>query len=144
MGAPLSWDAGRLDGTPWQGIRFLSIEFFQGSAFPAVVTAHLNQPDDRLTADDVAIGGGRRLPAPDREVLIDQPGVDGHTVVIRFRGFGDHSPYTISCPAAAARRCTRSSPPPSSASRSTARSATAATPRTRRAAHPRSRRPSTC
>ena len=41
---PCSWDGGRLDGTPWQGIRYLSIEFHEGAEYPAVVTAHLNQP----------------------------------------------------------------------------------------------------
>jgi hypothetical protein len=88
--APLSWDGGRLDGTPWQGIRYLSIEFREGDAHPAIVTAHLNRPVGTLTKDDVVVDGGRRLPVPTHEIALS-----GTTVVISFRGFGDHSPYTV-------------------------------------------------
>ena len=87
---PLTWEERRLEGTPWQGIRFLSIAFQEGAEFPAVVTAHLNRPADALTADDVVVSGGRRLPVPPYEV-----DVSGSSVIIRFRGFGDHSPYTV-------------------------------------------------
>jgi hypothetical protein len=88
--APLSWSGGRLDGTPWQGIRFLSIEFQEGAEFPATVTAHLNQPVGSLAADDVVVRGGRRLPVPPHSVALS-----GHTVTIGFRGLGDHSPYVV-------------------------------------------------
>ena len=88
--APLSWEGGRLDGTPWQGIRYLSIEFHEGAEFPAVVTAHLNRPVGSLTAEDVAVTGGRSIPVPPYEVDFDTREVE-----IRFRGFGDHSPYTV-------------------------------------------------
>ena len=87
---PLSWDGGRLDGTPWQGIRYLSIKLQQGVEFPAVLTAHLNQATTGLSADDVAVTGGRRLPVPEHVIEF---GAD--TVIVRFRGHGDHSPYTI-------------------------------------------------
>lgn len=88
--APLLWDGGRLDGTPWQGIRFLSIEFHEGAEHPAVVTVHLNRPVGSLTADDVVVTGGRRLPVPVHEIAF---GADA--VVLSFRGFGDHSPYAV-------------------------------------------------
>ena len=88
--APLNWDGGRLDGTPWQGIRYLSIKLEQGAEFPAVVTAHLNQATAGLTDDDIAVTGGRRLPVPAHVIEF---GPD--TVIVRFRGHGDHSPYTI-------------------------------------------------
>jgi len=88
--APLSWSGGRLDGTPWQGIRYLSIEFDEGAEFPAVVTAHLNRPVGSLSEDDVVVSGGRRLQPPEHEVELV-----GRSVVVRFRGFGDHSPYTV-------------------------------------------------
>ena len=88
--APLSWDGGRLDGTLWQGIRYLSIAFDPGGAFPATVTAHLNQPVGSLTEDDVVVRGGRSLPVPPYEVSFGT-----RTVRIRFRGLGDHSPYTV-------------------------------------------------
>ncbi len=94
-GAPLSWDAGRLDGTPWQGIRFVSIAFFEGAEFPAVVTVHLNQPATGLTAADFDVRGGRRLPPPAHEILVDRPDLDDHTAVVRFRGIGDHAAYAI-------------------------------------------------
>jgi hypothetical protein len=88
--APLSWDGGRLDGTPWQGIRYLSIAFDPGGAVPATVTAHLNRPVGSLTEDDVVVRGGRRLPVPPYEVSFGT-----RTIRIRFRGLGDHSPYTV-------------------------------------------------
>ena len=88
--APLSWDGGRLDGTPWQGIRFLSIEFHEGDEHPAIVTAHLNRPVGSLTADHVLVTGGRRLPVPPYEIAFA-----GNTVTINFRGIGDHSPYAV-------------------------------------------------
>ena len=89
--APLSWnEAQLLDGTPWQGIRYLSIEFREGEEHPAIVTAHLNQPVGSLTADHVVVSGGRRLSVPRYEVEFT-----GSSVVLSFRGFGDHSPYTV-------------------------------------------------
>lgn len=88
--AALSWDGGRLDGTPWQGIRYLSIAFDEGGEHPATVTAHLNQAVGSLTRDDVLVRGGRRLPVPPYDVALA-----GHTVTVRFRGLGDHSPYTV-------------------------------------------------
>lgn len=87
---PLTWTGGRLDGTPWQGIRFLSIEFDEGGPFPAIVTAHLNRPVGSLTAAQVVIGGGRRTPPPAHEITLA-----GSTIEVRFRGYGDHSPYTV-------------------------------------------------
>lgn len=89
-GAPLSWNGGRLDGTDWQGIRYLSIEFHEGAEFPAIVTAHLNRPAGALSPDDVVVSGGRRLPPPPHQVEIG-----GAEAVVRFRGLGDHSPYAI-------------------------------------------------
>jgi hypothetical protein len=88
--APLTWDGGRLDGTPWQGIRYLSIAFDPGGAHPATITAHLNRPVGSLTPEDVVVRGGRRLPVPPYKVAFA-----GHDVTIRFRGLGDHSPYTV-------------------------------------------------
>ena len=93
--APLSWDGGRLDGTPWQGIRYLSIELDEGAEFPAVLRVHLNRPPGELAPDDVVVGGGRRLPPPAHEVTIDASQADDPAAVIRFRGFGDHSPYAV-------------------------------------------------
>jgi len=88
--AVLNWDGARLDGTPWQGIRYLSIEFHDEGEFPAVVTAHLNRPVGSLAAEDVVVSGGRRLPVPSYEVA-----VAGNEAVVRFRGLGDHSPYVV-------------------------------------------------
>lgn len=87
---PLTWDGGRLDGTSWQGIRYLSIAFDPGGAHPATVTANLNRPVGSLTREDVVVRGGRRLPVPPYEVAFA-----GRAVTIRFRGLGDHSPYTV-------------------------------------------------
>lgn len=36
-GAPLDWSGARLDGTQWQGIQFLSIEFAPDTPFPATL-----------------------------------------------------------------------------------------------------------
>jgi hypothetical protein len=88
--APLTWDGGRLDGTPWQGIRYLSIDFDPGGEHPATVVAHLNRPVGTLTPEHVLVRGGRRLPVPPHEASFA-----GRTVTIRFRGLGDHSPYTV-------------------------------------------------
>ncbi len=90
MTAPLHWDGGRLDGEPWQGIRYLSIEFALGTDHPAVVTAHLNQPGAALDPNEVKVTGGKRRDVPAHDV-----DVVGSTVVIRFSGLGDHSPYTV-------------------------------------------------
>ena len=40
----LQWSGGRLEATPWQGIRYLSIELdrSEGAVVRATVTAHLN------------------------------------------------------------------------------------------------------
>jgi hypothetical protein len=88
----LQWSGGRLDETAWQGIRFLSIELDQSPAavVKATVTAHLNQQAGSLTADHVLVHGGRRLPVPPHEVEIGT-----QTVILRFRDYGDHSPYTV-------------------------------------------------
>jgi Protein of unknown function (DUF3892) len=88
--APLTWEGGRLEGTPWQGIRYLSIEFDPEGEFPATVTAHLNRPVGSLAQEDVVVRGGRRLPVPPHEAAFA-----GRAVTIRFRGLGDHSPYTV-------------------------------------------------
>jgi len=79
-----------LDGTPWQGIRYLSIEFHEGTDHPVIVTAHLNRPVGSLTKDQVVVSGGRRLPVPAYEVAFA-----ASTVILRFRGFGDHSPHRV-------------------------------------------------
>jgi len=88
----LTWSGGRLDGTAWQGIRFLSIALDEspGAVVRATVTAHLNQPAGTLSPDHVVVSGGRRLPVPPYDVTIG-----AQDVVLRFRGWGDHSPYTI-------------------------------------------------
>ena len=89
-------------------------------------------PVGSLTADDVVVSGGRRLPVPPYEVAFG--GRHRHRPLPRAR-----RPLAVHGRAdrrRRARRCTRSSPPPSSASRSTARSATAASRRPRRAAPP--------
>jgi Protein of unknown function (DUF3892) len=88
--APLRWDGRRLDGTPWQGIRYLSLEFHESGEYRATVVAHLNQPVGSLTEDDVDVQGGRRVPVPPYDVEFGT-----RTVEVRFRGFGDHSPYTV-------------------------------------------------
>lgn len=92
MSAPLSWQGGTLDGTPWQGIAYLTIAIDEDptAEHRAVVTAHLNQPAAGLTEDDIRVTGGRRLPPPAHDFQIG-----GDTVEVRFRGFGDHSPYYI-------------------------------------------------
>ncbi len=88
--APLTWDAGTIDGTPWQGIRYLSIDLREGAPVPAVVTVHLNQPAGSLAPDDVVVRGGRRLAVPPNDVAIS-----GTSITISFHGLGDHSPYTV-------------------------------------------------
>ena len=88
--APLQWDGRQLGGEPWQGIRYLSIEFHLGTDHPAVVTTHLNHPGAPLDPDDVHVTGGRRRGVPPYEVAII-----GSTIVISFRGLGDHAPYTV-------------------------------------------------
>ncbi|MGY1708341.1 hypothetical protein ACI8AC_02400 [Geodermatophilus sp. SYSU D00758] len=92
------WDAGRLDGTEWQGIRYLTLEIATGADFPAVVTAHLNHPVGDLTAENVVIRGGRRRPVPPHEVDLGD-----RSVTVRFRGFGDHSPHTVTLTAGGGR-----------------------------------------
>lgn len=88
----LQWSGGRLEATPWQGIRYLSIELdrSEGAVVRATVTAHLNQPAGSLTADHVVVHGGRRLPVPAHEIEIA-----AQSVILRFRSWGDHSPYTV-------------------------------------------------
>jgi hypothetical protein len=88
--ASLSWEGGRLDGTPWQGIRYLRIAFFEGATVPAVVTAYLNQPVGSLRPEQVILSGGRRLPLPPYDIALA-----GHSITIGFHGSGDHSAYTI-------------------------------------------------
>jgi hypothetical protein len=94
-GAPLSWDAGTLDGTAWQGIRFLSIELPAGGDYKAIVTVHLNRPAKGITASDILVTGGRHIPPPAHDVLVGEAGVAPETAVVRFRGFGDHSLYAV-------------------------------------------------
>jgi len=89
-GAPLDWDGGQLEGTPWQGIRFLSIGLAPGTLVPATLTVHLNHPAGTLAASDVAVSGGRLIPPPPHRTEIS-----GDTVVLRFAAIGDHSPYTV-------------------------------------------------
>ncbi|MGF1648495.1 MAG: hypothetical protein ACFCVF_16475 [Kineosporiaceae bacterium] len=86
----LRWDGGHLDGTPWQGIRYLSMTV-DATARPAVVVvAHLNRPAGALQAGDIAVTGGGRVPPPAHtiSVLPDQ-------VVVEFVTWGDHSEYRI-------------------------------------------------
>lgn len=90
MTAPLAWSGGHLDGTPWQGIRFLSISVQPGADPPVVLTAHLNLPSGTLTPEQVVITGGRRLPPPPHTVEVRTD-----TVVVRFTTWGDHSLYTL-------------------------------------------------
>ncbi len=91
----LTWSGGHLDGTPWQGIRFLSITVKPSAKPPVVLVAHLNQPVGTLQPDRVRIGGGRRLPPPSHRVVLD-PVRAPLEVRVDFDGWGDHSPYTLS------------------------------------------------
>jgi len=91
----LTWSGGHLDGTPWQGIRYLSITVQPTATPPVVLVAHLNQPVGTLRADQVTIGGGRRLPPPTHRVVLDPVGAPLE-VRVEFAGWGDHSPYTLS------------------------------------------------
>lgn len=90
----LTWSGGHLDGTPWQGIRFLSITVDAAAAPPVVLIAHLNQPVGTLQPDQVRIGGGRSLPPPTHRVLLDPAG-SPREVRVEFDRWGDHSPYTV-------------------------------------------------
>jgi hypothetical protein len=90
----LTWDGGHLDGTPWQGIRYLSITVDPTATPPVVLVAHLNQPLGTLQADQVTIGGGRRLPPPAYRVVLDPVGAPLE-VRVEFGGWGDHSPYKL-------------------------------------------------
>ena len=90
----LTWDGGHLDGTPWQGIRHLSITVDTAATPPVVLVAHLNLPVGTTTPDQVRITGGRRLPPPPHRVVIDPVGAP-HEVVVEFDGWGDHSPYAL-------------------------------------------------
>ena len=58
----LTWSGGPIDGTPWQGLRYLSITIDPTATPPVVLVGHLNQPVGTLQPDQVRIGGGRRLP----------------------------------------------------------------------------------
>lgn len=91
----LTWGGGHLDGTPWQGIRYLSITVEPTATPPVVLVAHLNQPLGTLQADQVRTGGGRRLPPPAHRVILDPVGAPLE-VRVEFDGWGDHSPYTLS------------------------------------------------
>jgi hypothetical protein len=90
----LTWGGGHLDGTPWQGIRYLSITVDATATPPVVLVAHLNQPVGTLQPGQVRIGGGRRLPPPRHRVLLDPVGAPLE-VRVEFDGWGDHSPYTL-------------------------------------------------
>jgi len=90
----LTWGGGHLDGTPWQGVRYLSITVEPTATPPVVLVAHLNQPLGTLQSDQVRIGGGRRLPPPRHRVLLDPVGAPLE-VRVEFDGWGDHSPYTL-------------------------------------------------
>ena len=91
----LTWGGGHLDGTPWQGIRYLSITVEPTATPPVVLVAHLNQQLGTLRADQVSTGGGRRLPPPTHRVVLDPVGAPNE-VRVEFDGWGDHSPYTLS------------------------------------------------
>ena len=90
--APLSWnEAQLLDGTPWQGIRYLSIEFRRGRGAPG--DRHRAPQPARGLPDGRPRRRQRRAPAaPCRATRSSSA---GSTVVLSFRGFGDHSPYTV-------------------------------------------------
>jgi hypothetical protein len=90
----LTWGGGHLDGSPWQGVRYLSITVDPTATPPVVLVAHLNQPVGTLQPDRVRIGGGRRLPPPRHRVLLD-PVAAPLEVRVEFDGWGDHSPYTL-------------------------------------------------
>ena len=92
--SPLVWSGGHLDDTPWQGVRFLSIDVDPVADPPVVLVAHLNQPVGTLRPDQVRIGGGRRTPPPRHRVVIDPVGAPAQ-VRVEFDGWGDHSPYTF-------------------------------------------------
>lgn len=87
---PLSWDGGRLEGTAWQGIRYLELDLPTSGAYKAVVTAHLNQPVGALSADNVTVTGGRARTDLPYDVTLS-----GSDVVVSFTSFGDHSDYQI-------------------------------------------------
>lgn len=89
---PLSWDGGQLEGTAWQGIRYLTLtlDLTPEAETPATVTVHLNHGAGTLRPDQVVVTGGRRIQAPAQQATIA-----GSTVVLRFRSIGDHSPYTV-------------------------------------------------
>lgn len=90
----LAWSGGHLDGTPWQGVRYLSLDIDPAGDPPVVLVAHLNQPVGSLRPGQVRIGGGRRLPPPSHRVVIDAAGAPTR-VRVEFAGWGDHSPYTF-------------------------------------------------
>ena len=92
--AELTWDGGHLDGTPWQGVRYLSVTIEPTATPPVVLVAHLNLPVGSLRADQVRITGGRRVPPPPYRVLLDPVGAP-REIRVEFDGWGDHSPYTL-------------------------------------------------
>ncbi|GAA1552978.1 hypothetical protein GCM10009789_03150 [Kribbella sancticallisti] len=89
----LVWDGGHLDGTPWQGIRHLSITIETSATPPVILVAHLNQPVGTLRPDQVRISGMRR-PPPRYRVRVD-PVTAPLEVRVEFDGWGDHAPYTF-------------------------------------------------
>lgn len=98
-GAFLSWGGGRLDGTSWQGILYLSISFpgldaSPSSEFAAIVTIHLNHPGPDYSADTVRVEGGRRVTGLAYEVVPAGAPL-GQVVELRFPTVGDHSAYTV-------------------------------------------------
>lgn len=96
-GPLLKWGGGRLDGTAWQGILYLSIELPPTGTVRARVTAHLNRVADNpaaaaswVTEEDVVVEGGRRITGLAYDVQIT-----GSTVVLSFSQLGDHSAYRV-------------------------------------------------
>ncbi len=94
-GSFLSWRGGRLEGTDWQGIRLVTIDYPPVGASPespyrAIVTAFLNRPAAGLTEDNIQLTGGRRLSelAFDVEFVADE-------VRLMFSELGDHSLYRV-------------------------------------------------
>ena len=87
---PLTWEGGRLEGTAWQGIRYLELALPTTGAYKAVVTAHLNQPVGALQADNVTLTGGRARANLAYDITL---GVS--EVTLSFPSFGDHSEYRV-------------------------------------------------
>jgi uncharacterized phage protein gp47/JayE len=91
----LTWTGGHLEGTDWQGIRLVTIDYPPESASPestyrAIVTTWLNQPAAGLTKDNIQITSGRRLAN-----LAYDVDFAGNQVRLLFPELGDHSLYRV-------------------------------------------------